>query len=115
MRASLPVRRQKDNEHGRLATRYDGPRSAPAPVPPQRQPGGTSSAPRRRPFGALTRAAVVALQQQKRLTVDGEVGSDTWKALEAHPLAPTVDEYRVGRQEMLANLTRRDEQNGLAV
>jgi peptidoglycan hydrolase-like protein with peptidoglycan-binding domain len=39
-------------------------------------------------FGALTQAAVVAFQRQKGLTVDGEVGPETWAALEAHPLAP---------------------------
>jgi hypothetical protein len=55
-------------------------------------------------FGALTRTAVVALQRQQRLTVDGEVGGDTWKVLEAHPLAPVVDDYRVGPQEMLADI-----------
>jgi hypothetical protein len=55
-------------------------------------------------FGALTRLAVAAFQQQKGLTVDGEVGGETWKALEAHPLAPVVDSYRVGPQEMLADI-----------
>jgi hypothetical protein len=55
-------------------------------------------------FGALTQTAVVAFQRQKGLTVDGEVGPETWAALEAHPLAPVVDNYRIGPQEMLADI-----------
>jgi hypothetical protein len=32
------------------------------------------------------------------------VSSETWTALEAHPLAPVVDNYRVGPQELLADI-----------
>ena len=38
-------------------------------------------------FGNLTHAAVTAFQRKNGLTVDGVVGDETWKALEAHPLA----------------------------
>jgi peptidoglycan hydrolase-like protein with peptidoglycan-binding domain len=55
-------------------------------------------------FGSLTRAAVVAFQTRKRLTATGIVSEDTWKALEATPLARVVDRYRVGPQEMLADI-----------
>jgi peptidoglycan hydrolase-like protein with peptidoglycan-binding domain len=53
-------------------------------------------------FGRLTREAVMAFQQSKGLTADGIIGAETWKALEAQPLASVVDKYPVGPQEMLA-------------
>jgi hypothetical protein len=36
--------------------------------------------------------------------VDGVVGEETWAALEAHPLAAVITNYRVGPQEALADI-----------
>jgi peptidoglycan hydrolase-like protein with peptidoglycan-binding domain len=55
-------------------------------------------------FGRLTREAVMAFQQTKGLTADGIIGAETWRALEAQPLASVVDRYPVGPQEMLADV-----------
>jgi hypothetical protein len=55
-------------------------------------------------FGGLTHAAVIAFQQSKRLTVDGVVGEETWKALKNHPRATDVARFRVGPQESLADI-----------
>jgi hypothetical protein len=55
-------------------------------------------------FGSLTHAAVSAFQQRNGLTADGVVGAETWKALAAHPLATVIAHYRVGPQEMLAEV-----------
>jgi putative peptidoglycan binding protein/CHAP domain-containing protein len=45
-----------------------------------------------------------AFQERNGLTADGVVGAETWKALKAHPLAPAIAQYRVGPQEMLADI-----------
>lgn len=55
-------------------------------------------------FGSLTHAAVSAFQQRNGLAANGVVEADTWRALEAHPLAATLAQYRVGPQEMLADI-----------
>lgn len=55
-------------------------------------------------FGNLTHAAVLAFQRRNALTVDGIVGAETWNALEGQSLAPVIDRYRVGPQEMLADI-----------
>jgi hypothetical protein len=55
-------------------------------------------------FGRLTREAVMAFQQSNGLTADGIIGAETWRALEAQPLASVVDKYAVGPQEMLADV-----------
>jgi Putative peptidoglycan binding domain/CHAP domain len=55
-------------------------------------------------FGNLTHIAVSTFQQTKGLTVDGVVGAETWRALEAHPLTPVIAQYRVGPQEALADI-----------
>jgi peptidoglycan hydrolase-like protein with peptidoglycan-binding domain len=46
----------------------------------------------------------MAFQQSKGLNADGVIGVETWKALEAQPLASVVDKSPVGPQEMLADI-----------